>query len=232
MKASVVAIVQARMGSSRFPGKMLAKLGSYPLLEWVLRRVSQSQQLDHVVLATSDRPSDDLLVSVAEQCGIKAFRGSESDVLQRFVGAARQTRADWVVRVCGDNPFIDPGEIDRLVEYFANNPCDYACNHLDRLNSHYADGFGAEILSAKLLEKINEVANELRYREHATLYIWDHVHDFQIKSVSAPTALAYPHLRFDVDMQTDLARLGDFVKAGVTFSTPASEIVDLALAGI
>ena len=223
-----VAIIQARMGSSRFPGKMLARLGGIPLLEWVVRRLLRAATLAQVVLATSDRDSDDVLAELATTLGIAVFRGSEADVLGRFVGAARMTNADNVVRICADNPFIDPAEVDRLVRHFADCPCDYACNHQDRLGSTYADGFGAEILSAVLLDRIAADVTEARHREHATLYLWDHASEYKLTTVTAPADLAYAELRFDVDTPSDLANLQALVGAGVSIETPAHEIIRIA----
>lgn len=220
-----VAIIQARMGSSRFPGKMLARLGGIPLLEWVVRRLLRATTLAQIVLATSDVAADDALAELASDIGITVYRGSETDVLGRFVGAARLARADNVVRICADNPFIDPDEVDCLVNFFVDNPCDYACNHQDRLGSGYADGFGAEILSAALLEKMAVTAIDARHREHATLYLWDHVNEYSLCAPSAPDDLAFSALRFDVDTSADLGNLEDFVRAGVRIDTSASDIV-------
>jgi aminopeptidase-like protein len=151
------------------------------------------------------------------------------DVLGRFIGAASMANADNVVRICADNPFIDPVEVDRLVRYFVENPSDYACNHQDRLGSNYADGFGAEILSAALLEKIAACATESRHREHATLYLWDHANEYSLRAPGAPAELAFPALRFDVDVPADLENLEAMVRAGVGIETPASDIVQIAL---
>lgn len=226
----IVAIVQARMGASRFPGKMLALLGDFPVLHWVLKRVSRAHSIDQVVLATSDHPRDDVLVGLAQHCGARIFRGSEGDVLGRFVGAAQHAEADIVVRVCADNPFIAPEEIDRLIQFYKENMCDYACNHQARLNSYYADGFGAEIFSTKLLEKIANVTNELPYREHVTLYVWEHMKDFSLRVVPPPTELAYPELRFDIDVPDDLTRLNYLVKnSSINIDSHAADITKSTL---
>jgi spore coat polysaccharide biosynthesis protein SpsF len=230
VKPHTVAIVQARMGSQRFPGKMLARLGPYPLLQWVLQRASLANGIDEVILATSVHERDDLLVELAAGLGIPVCRGSEEDVLGRFTGAADSARADWVVRICADNPFVDPGELDRLVAFFAEHPCDYACNHLDRLGSGYTDGFGAEILSAALLRRLAEKAGERRYREHVTLYLWEHSERYDLRAVPAPEELRFPQLRFDVDRPGDLVNLACLVARGVSIDTPAARIVQAALA--
>lgn len=230
MKYRTVGIVQARMGSSRYPGKMIARLGGIPLLEWVLRRLVRAATLAQVVLAISDSENDDILVDIATTMDLSVFRGSESDVLDRFVGAARMANADNVVRVCADNPFIDPDEVDRLVRYFFDTPCDYACNHQNRLGSHYADGFGAEILSVALLDEIAASAVEPRHREHATLYLWDHASEYRLSALAAPLELAFPELRFDVDTPENLLPLEHLIQAGVTIETPARDIISIAQA--
>jgi len=217
------------MGSSRFPGKMLARLGGVPLLEWVVRRLLRATTLAQVVLATSDGASDNALAELGASLGVEVFRGSETDVLGRFVGAAGMSGADNIVRICADNPFIDPVEVDRLVRHFASCPCDYACNHQYRLGSTYADGFGAEIFSAALLETVAATTTEPRHREHLTLYLWDHASDYRLMAVAAPVELAFPELRFDVDTPADLAKLEALVLAGVTIDTPASQIIGIAM---
>ena len=220
------------MGSSRFPGKMLRLLGGHPLLEWVLHRVTSATRLDETVLATTTYPHDDPLVELAEKCGVRVFRGEEADVLGRFVAAAEVFEAEWVVRVCADNPFVDPGEIDRLIDFFNDNHCDYACNHLDRLGSGYADGFGAEIIGADLLRQVAAKATEAKHREHVTLYLWDHAVEYKLTAVPAPCELAYPELHFDVDVPTDLARLEKLIATGVNMGMEmsAATIIQSALA--
>lgn len=226
-----VAIVQARMGSSRFPGKMLAPLAGLPLLQWVLHRVQQARELDAVVLATTDLPRDRPLVDLARCLGVATFTGSETDVLGRFDAAASAHAAEVVVRICADNPFICPGEIDRLLRFFAGSGADYACNHLDRLGSGYADGFGAEVLGADLLARLAAEASEPRHREHVTLYLWDHAERFRLAAVPAPAALAHPALRFDVDRPEHLAELQALCdRAGLTLDSTAAEVVAAALA--
>ena len=225
----VFAIVQARMGSVRFPGKMLASLGNHSLLEWVLQRVMQAKMLDGVVLATSDLERDQALVDIAASLNISVYRGDETDVLGRFWRTATSVKARTIVRVCADNPFIDPTEIDRLVTFFRDNPCDYACNHQDRLNSRYADGFGAEILSATLLDQLNRIVEDPLLREHVTLYLWEHFSAYSLRAVPAPAALAHPNFKFDIDTQEDYQYLANMVDHhGINFQTGAPEIVAIA----
>lgn len=203
----VVAIVQARMGSTRFPGKMMAELAGAPLIEWVLERVSGAARLDAVVLATSIASPNDALAVLAAAHGVGVIRGEEHDVLARFVRAAADTSADWIVRICADNPFVDPRELDRLVSFTLARRPDYAFNHVDRLASGYADGFGAEMFSRVTLEQVAEQAQASRDREHVTTFVWDHPDRFRILALPAPSELAYGMLRFDVDTPEDLDRL-------------------------
>ncbi len=229
----VVALVQARMGSSRFPGKMLAPLAGRPLLAWVLERLKQAHRLDALVLATTDLPRDATLVELAHELGVATFTGSESDVLGRFSQAAQQYEADTVVRVCADNPFIDGAVVDQLVDFYAGSDCDYACNHLDRLGSGYADGFGAEILSAALLHHLDAVCTEPRQREHVTIAVWDEGASWRKLAPPAPPALAHPALRFDVDEPGHLASLESLVlRHGLSLQSPAAEVVAARLSDL
>ena len=200
------------MGSSRFPRKMIAKLGPFKIIEWVLSRVKKSTMLDEVLLATTDLPQDDVLVNIADKCSVNVYRGSELDVLKRFGEAADKTKAETIIRVCADNPFVDSNEIDRLIKFYKSIDCDYACNHQNRSNSGYADGFGAEIFSNDLLIRLNEMEINESYREHVTLYLWDNQKQYKIMVVPAPAGLKYPNLSFDIDTHEDLSSMELLVK--------------------
>ena len=209
-----VAIVQARMGSSRLPGKMMMDLCGHPLLHWVLSRVKKTKLADSILLATSDTKKDDPLEELAKQLNVPVFRGSETDVLGRFVAAGHMAKADYVVRICGDNPLIAPEEIDRLVGYFKktlkleNRPENlYAFNFASKLGNQYPDGLGAEILPMSLLKKISDLDNQPSSREHVTRYIWDHPEQFMIRTFPAPKEIAYSSVRLDVDSKQDLDKL-------------------------
>jgi len=120
---TVAGVIQARMGSNRLPGKSMAKVyEDYGLLEVVILRVMKAKKLDMVILATSKENNCDPLVELAERLGILTVRGGEMDVLSRFVEAIQLYKPDVVVRVCADNPLIDPGEIGKLVDFFQKRP--------------------------------------------------------------------------------------------------------------
>lgn len=210
----IVGIIQARMGSSRLPGKMMMDLCGQPVVHWVCSRVKQARRLTEVVLATTKLKQDDPLTELAQALKVGVFRGSEADVLTRYWDAAREFKADVVVRVCADNPFIAPEEIDRLVDCYSSrreSGADprrlYAFNHLPTMNNDYPDGLGAEIFSLDLLATLDRLTMELSDREHVTTYLWDHLRDFEIFPVFAPPEIAYPGVKLDVDTPADLNRL-------------------------
>jgi len=205
----VVAVVQARMGSQRFPGKMMRRLGSYPIITWVLTRVSHASTVDQVVLATSSARENDVLEEVAGALNIPTFRGDEQDVLGRYLAASRRFEIGHIVRVCGDNPFVAPEEIDRLVEFYRREGPDYAFNHSPCNGNNYPDGLGAEIFSRSLLERLDAVVKEPRHREHVTLYLWENPEGVRMKTIQAPAEIAFPAIRLDVDTQADLDKLNE-----------------------
>lgn len=222
----VVAVVHARMGSARFPGKMLAQLGGYPVLEWVLRRTLRADGIDSFVLATSDLSQDDALAALGKRIGIPTFRGSHENVLQRVIDAADSYKADAVVRVCADNPFIDPELITALVSDFRRESCDYLFNHRPGLGLDIADGFGAEIFDMDVLRNIEKEFNEPRYREHLTSAIWEHSHRYSVRSLKPPAELSKKHVRFDVDTHEDLMFLESLVSNGkLTMTSTATQIL-------
>ena len=208
--------------------------GGEPLLHWVLSRVKKAKLLDSTILATSDGAIDDQLVELAQKLNVPVFRGSETDVLGRFLEAANVSKADHVIRVCGDNPLVAPEEIDRLVEFFekvlqaGNNSIDrlYAFNFASKMGNGYPDGFGAEILSRILLEKLANLDHELASREHVTKYIWDHPDQFMIRTFSAPKEIAYPSIKLDVDTQEDLDKIR-YLCVGLDKESSAQNIINI-----
>ena len=227
---SAVAIIQARTGSNRLPKKVLKKISNITLIEWVIKRVKKSKKVNKIILATTKSKKDNILEKLAKKNRIKIFRGKEKDVLNRFYEAAVSQKANIVVRVCADNPFIDAFEIDKLIQVFKKGNYDYACNHQNKLNSKYADGFGAEVLHFDILKMMNNDAKKEKQREHVTKYIWDNSKKFKILSLSAPLNLAYPKLKFDINTSSDYFSINSFVKKyNININTKASRIVEYKL---
>ncbi len=217
------------MGSTRFPGKMLEILGTQPILEWVLRRTLKVRGLDGYVLATSRLSQDDVLVDLATNIGISVFRGSHDNVLERVIGAGDQVGAAAIVRVCADNPFVDPDLVTDLVDDYRKNWCDYLFNHRPGVGLNIADGFGSEIFDFSILKSIENEFREPRYREHLTTAYWEHPEKFSIRSLRPPADLAHSELRFDVDTPDDLRYLRQLVSKGnLTTDSPAQAIVSVA----
>lgn len=202
-----VALVQARLGSSRLPMKSLICLRGLPLIDWVIRRVAQAELVDQVVAAVPDTPLDQVLAEHLERQGVACFRGAEDDVLARFCAAGRAFGADQVVRVCADNPLIWGGAIDALLRFYHRGGHDYAYNHIPR-NNRWPDGLGAETLSFALLEELDRRAVEPAHREHCLSYIWDHAEAFRIGTFDPEDpALRRPELKLDIDTREDYRRL-------------------------
>lgn len=223
----VVAVVQARMGASRLPNKMMLSLHGLPVVEWVLRRVSDARRLDAVVFALPDSAADDLLAEHLERVGATVFRGSENDVLGRYHGAAEAHGAATVVRVCADNPLICASEIDRLVEFFSEGNYDYAYNHIPRGN-RYPDGLGAEIAAMSVLEEMHCEATSQEHREHVFNYLWANVDRYRVGTCDPlDEALAHPELKLDLDTIEDYRRL---LRLDVRPGMSAGEVVAAALA--
>ena len=216
------------MDSTRFPQKMKAFLGDLTIIEWVILRVKKAKLLDNIVLATSDEKSDDSLIDLANKHKIKNFRGSKEDVLNRFIKAASQFNADHVVRICADNPFICYDLIDDLIKYYLSNNHDLVFNHGPQLNSNFADGFGAEILSFNTLYKISEEASLDVHKEHVTKYIYDNCNEYDISAPPCPNELSFPHLSFDVDEVKDLEKLNNILNSNnINVTTSAKDILKI-----
>jgi spore coat polysaccharide biosynthesis protein SpsF len=165
-----VAIVQARMTSTRLPGKVLMDLAGQPLLAQMIRRLKRASRLDEIVVATTANATDDAIVDLARTENVSCFRGSETDVLSRYVGAARMAGAELVVRVTSDCPLIDPEVLDRVVDRALDpgEPCDYASNARVRT---YPRGLDVEAFHIDVLERIARLARSAAAREHVTHFL-------------------------------------------------------------
>ena len=203
----VVAIVQARLGSSRLPLKSLLTLRGLPIIDWVTERLSRARRLDGLLVAVPDTALDRVLAEHLERRGVPVMAGPEEDVLARFAQAAKQADAGLVVRVCADNPCIWGEAVDRLVDFYRTNPCDYAYNHIPRHNL-WPDGLGAEILSRDLLDELDSRAKAPSQREHCLNYLWDNAGRYRIATFDPEEAwLRRPDIRLDVDNADDFRRL-------------------------
>ena len=163
----VVAIVQARMGSSRLPGKVMKLINGIPIIELLLLRLSKSKLIDEIVVATSHSNKDIPLIEHIKTLGFTSFQGSENDVLKRFFNAAKYYDADVVVRITGDCPFVDANLVDQVIQGYLNSEFDYFSNVMPPT---FPDGLDVEVLSYSTLEKSHIDCQELHEREHVTKY--------------------------------------------------------------
>lgn len=194
----VVAIVQARMTSTRLPGKVLMPIAGRPMLSWQLERMRRARSLDRIVIATTTLASDDPVVALCEAEGCDVTRGSETDVLSRYVDAARQYGAATVVRLTADCPLMDPALIDLAVQRFVQTGCDYLSN---MLAPSYPYGLAVEVMKAQALLAAGAEALDPQEREHVTPFIYWRAQRFRLESLAMSPDLS--HHRWTVDTPQD-----------------------------
>lgn len=165
----ILAITQARVGSTRLPGKVLKTIGSKTLLEIHLNRILQSKLIDKLKVATTKEPDACNIIAIANKLGVESFCGSLDDVLERFYLAALPENPEYIVRLTSDCPLIDPVEIDKVIEKYLSGNYDYASNTLEPT---FPDGIDVEIFKFSVLEKAYKDATLKSDREHVTPYIW------------------------------------------------------------
>jgi spore coat polysaccharide biosynthesis protein SpsF len=203
----IVAIIQARMGSERLPGKSLKKICGRPILEHIINRISASKKINNIIVATTDRKIDLPIVSLSKKLSIPYYTGSEDDVLDRFIGAGESVLADIVVRLCGDNPLIDIRYLDDMIDSHRDKKAEYTYNC-----SPIPIGTAGEVVNFGTLKKINLIAKDKRYREHVTTYILDHLNEFNINCTNPPLYLKDKTFRLTVDTEEDLKLMRSIYK--------------------
>lgn len=200
---NVVAIIQARMGSTRLPGKVLADLAGKPMLSRVVERTSRATRLDSVVVATTQQPEDHAIVGLCRRQGWPCYRGATEDVLDRFYKAAHIHHADVIVRITADEPLMDPALIDDTVEQFLKRAgeVDYVANFLPPRT--YPRGLEVEAFSFHALERSWREDTNPAWREHVDLYIHRRKELFHVIRTPLPEDLSW--MRWTVDTADDLA---------------------------
>lgn len=178
-----VIISQARMTSTRLPGKVLKEVLNKPLLVYHIERLQRVASADELVIATTTNMTDDPIADLCSRMGIGCYRGSEEDVLSRYYEAALTYKADIVVRVTSDCPMIDTGVVDRVIGYYKENCAqyDYVCNTLQRT---YPRGMDTEVFSFRALEEASRYATAKPEREHVTPYLYHHPERFRLGNVA------------------------------------------------
>jgi len=194
-------ILQARMGSTRLPGKILKPVLGKPLLSYQIERLRRAQLVDEIIVATTTSPLDDPLIELCKKEGIKFYRGSEEDVLDRYYQAAKAFHADVIIRVTGDCPLIDPQILDRVIQFYTDTTpsYDYVSNSLKLT---FPRGLDVEVFSFKNLERASIEAKWSQEREHVSVYFYHHPELFSLGNVECETDLS--RHRWTVDEEADL----------------------------
>lgn len=201
MKKGVVAIIQARMNSTRLPGKALKNITGKPMLAHVVERLKSTKLVNEIVIATTTKEEDRIISRFANDFGVKSFAGSEEDVLDRYYQAAKRCEADVIVRITSDCPLIDPEVVDKVIAFYLKNrgTKDYVSNCLRR---SYPRGLDTAVFCFEVLEMAWQQSKEPYQREHVTLYIYEHPEIFRLVNVENNEDLSY--MRWTVDEARDL----------------------------
>ena len=196
----IIATIEARMTSSRLPGKVLLESMGKPMLQIMTERLKNLKYVDDIVIATTINETDDSIVELASTLGIKYFRGSEEDVLARVLGAAKQNEADVIVELTGDCPLIDPELIDQVIQLYFKQECDYATNCL---TPSFPLGMETEVFATQLLEIADKEGRTLEDREHVSWFFVRNPERFKLVNIEAPNELKWPTLRLTLDEEAD-----------------------------
>ena len=202
MCLKIVAIVQARMGSTRLPNKVIKLINEKPMIELLLARLSMAKQVDQIVVATSTNPNNDSLADLVNSLGYTCFRGSEADVLARYIEAAQEVNADVVIRITGDCPLVDPELVDLIVTRFLSEDVDYCSNVAP---ATYPDGMDIEVFKFSALKAAFDGSNEKFDHEHVTPYIRN---SGKFKLANLLNDEDYSALRWTVDEKEDFDVIG------------------------
>ncbi len=210
MENDIICIIQARMGSERLPGKVVKEIKGIPMITHILNRLKKLSKIDKLVVASSTNPENDKLVEIVENAGGVVFRGSEEDVLKRYIDAVNKFGGKYIIRVTGDCPLISVEVIDALIEEFLKAKLDYM--RVDVPDS-FSRGFDGEIFTREALIKAHKLAKEDRYREHVTLYMYEHPKDFSIGKMKAKKEWNRPNYRLCVDTKEDFTLVENIYNA-------------------
>jgi spore coat polysaccharide biosynthesis protein SpsF len=213
--SKIVLIVQARMSSTRLPGKSMMPLADKPLVYRMVERLKKCKRVDEIVIATSDQPDDQVLVDLAKELNVSSFRGNLLDVRDRYLEVAKKFQPDFIMRIPADNPMPDWDEIDKLVEFhLENNRSGFSSNLAQVNNSEYLDGIGAEIFSTKLLKESVSRSSSDTVKEHVHRNFFDYSTQTPVDaswcpvaSPKAPAELRRPDIILDVNTMDDYIKI-------------------------
>jgi spore coat polysaccharide biosynthesis protein SpsF len=211
----VAAVLQARMTSTRLPGKSLYPLAGVPLIEHIINRIKSVTDIDHIVLAVPDLPSESNLIETAQRLNVAIIKGPEENVLKRFLMAADHVKAQHIVRICGDNPLIDRQLMRSLLHSHLEKNTDYTIT-----SDPIPLGTGTEVAKVDALKKIAAITKEPKYREHVTTWFHDHPTTNIQSNVPAPAYLLNKPYRLTVDTESDLSLMEKIFQKFYTATSP------------
>ncbi len=228
-KLKVCAIIEARIGSERLPGKVLIPVLGKSILQHIIERSNSCKYVDETILAIPDTKDNDILEKFAFEKSVTFYRGSENNVLERFYLAAKENNSDVIVRMPGDDPLIDPEIIDLVISKHLNTDADYSC-------TEYPDwflprGLGVEVFSFKALEKSYKESKKDYEKEHVALHFIENPNSFKFNAIVLPEHLKNPTLRLTLDTKEDLELITkiyqNLYKEGEIFKT--EEVLNLII---
>ncbi len=206
-----IGIIQARMGSTRFGGKVLKEVNGMPLLEYQIGRTKKAKLLDKIVVATTMSQKDDVIEKFCINNAIDCFRGSEKNVLDRYYQCARKYNADIIVRLTADCPLSDPDIIDDVINLFIKSGVDFAANTVPHENNKFPDGSDVEVFAMKALEIAHKEVMDPHDREHVTFYFWRYNNGFKTAQLNGKKD--YSGYRITVDYPEDFEVVEFIIKA-------------------
>ena len=206
-----IATLEAHMGSNRLPGKVMKEILGKPILETIVNRARGSHLLEDVVIITTTNPKDDVIVDLCVNKNISFYRGNVKthvkDVLDQVLSGAKEYKGDTIVELISDNPLIDSGVIDKVVQYYFDNDYDYVSNFIPQIT--YPTGISVQVFPTKLLDEVDKLTSDptdpeyIKNRENVTWYIYHHLEKYRIGTVEADEILRAPKIRLDLDQPED-----------------------------
>lgn len=197
----IAAIIEARMSATRLPGKVMMTILGKPVLELIIERIKKVNLINEIVVATTLVREDNVIEVLCKKLRVQCFRGSNEDVLGRVLLAAKSIKADIIVEILADSPFVDAKIINKGLKLFFTGKYDYVANGC--LKKTYPDGLGIQIYSIKTLEKVNRLTNNPIDREHVTYYIYKHPKRYRLGDFEATRELNWPELAITLDTKSD-----------------------------
>jgi spore coat polysaccharide biosynthesis protein SpsF len=220
---NIVAIVQARMSSTRLPGKVLKKIKGKFILDYVVDRLRMCKNLDNIVLATTTNKKDDKLQQYAIDKKIDYYSGSEEDVLSRYYYAAKEFRAYIIVRITSDCPLTDPEVVDKTIKKHIEDKADYTANTIIRT---FPRGLDVEVFNYEVLQYVFKNAKKEHQREHVTPYIRENPNKFKIVNIEQEDRLKRPDIRITIDTEEDFILISKIIDSFNNINFKTKDIID------